>query len=301
MKHTDPSPAALMRWEPINERIIVARFRTRARNLTAIQCYAPTDAADLQEKESFYSQLKSVVEKVSKGDIPICLGDFNAKIVSNNTDLERVMGRQGLGEISENGELFTEFCAHKVTWVSRYGRTENQIDHISRKWRRNLLDIRNKRSADIASDHHLVIADLRLRVVRVQRREEKVGCRYDVRRLGNSEMRRAFVEQLVLRTSELPASGSVEELWSSIKNAFITTSDETLSKVRSTQREWISDKTWRMIDERREAKAGIERARTRAAKTDARQRYAELEKTAKRACRRDKRVHFAIWIVSGVP
>ncbi|XP_055623323.1 uncharacterized protein LOC129766750 [Toxorhynchites rutilus septentrionalis] len=87
----------------------------------------------------------------------------------------------------------------------------------------------------------------------------------------------------------MPTSGSVEKLWSSIKNAFITTSDETLGKVRCTRREWISDETWRVIDERREAKAGIERARTRAAKTDARQRYAELEKAVKRACRRDKR------------
>ncbi|XP_055623398.1 craniofacial development protein 2-like [Toxorhynchites rutilus septentrionalis] len=125
--------AALMRWEPINERIIVARFRTRVRNLT-IQCYAPTDAANLQEKKSFHSQLNSVVEKIPKGDIQIHLGDFNAKIGSDNEDLERVMGRHGLGQMSENGELFAEFCgnnnmvigrslfphrpAHKVTWVS---------------------------------------------------------------------------------------------------------------------------------------------------------------------------------------
>ncbi|XP_055623636.1 uncharacterized protein LOC129767047 [Toxorhynchites rutilus septentrionalis] len=211
------------------------------------------------------------------------------------------MGRHGLREMSETGKLFTEFCgnnnmviggslfphrlAHKVTWVSRDGRTENQIDHICipRKWRRSLLDVRNKRSADIASDHHLVIAEIRLRVTRVQRREEKVGCRYDVCRLENPDVKRAFVEQLVSRASELPVCGSVEELWSSIKNAFITTSEETLGEVRSTRREWISDEIWRMIDERREAKAGIEQARTRAAKTDARQRYTELEKAVKRA------------------
>ena len=299
--------AALMRWEPVNERIIVARFRTRVRSLTMIQCYAPTDAADLQVKESFYSQLNSVVEKVPKGDIQIHLGDFNAKIGSNNADLERVMGRHGLGEMSENGELLTEFCgnnnmviggslfphrpAHKVTWVSRDGRTENQIDHIciSRKWRRSLLDVRNKRSADIASDHHLVVAEIRLRVARILQREEKVGCRYDTRRLENAEVKRAFVEQLEARASELPPGGTVEEQWTNIKNAYITTSDETLGKLRSGRREWISDETWRIINERREAKASIERARTRAAKTAARQRYAELEKAVKRSCRRDKR------------
>ncbi|XP_055588685.1 craniofacial development protein 2-like [Uranotaenia lowii] len=102
--------AALIRWEPTNERIIVTRFRTRVRNL--VQCYAPTNVADLQEKEQFYSQLNSVVERIQKGDIQIHLGDFNAKIGSDNQDLERIMGRHGLGQMSENGELFVEFCGN---------------------------------------------------------------------------------------------------------------------------------------------------------------------------------------------
>ena len=58
--------AALIKWEPINERIIIARFRTRVRNLTIIQCYAPTDVAELQDKENFYSELNAVVDKVPK-------------------------------------------------------------------------------------------------------------------------------------------------------------------------------------------------------------------------------------------
>ncbi|EDS39543.1 conserved hypothetical protein [Culex quinquefasciatus] len=64
------------------------------------------------EKEGFYSQLSGTVDKIPKGDIRIFTGDFNAKIGSDNTDLERIMGRHGLGEMSENGELFTEFCGN---------------------------------------------------------------------------------------------------------------------------------------------------------------------------------------------
>ncbi|XP_058828450.1 craniofacial development protein 2-like [Topomyia yanbarensis] len=199
---------ALIKWEPINERIIVARFRTRVRNRTIIQCYAPTDAAEMQEKENFYSQLNAVVDKIPKGDIKIYMGDFNAKVGSDNSDYEHVMGRHGLGEMNENGELLAEFCGnndmviggspfphrpvHKVTWVSRDGFTENQIDHIciSRKWRRSLLDVRNKRSADIASDHHLLIGEIRLRIARIQRQEEKIGRRFNTRRLEDAAVRR---------------------------------------------------------------------------------------------------------------
>ena len=82
------------------------------------------------------------------------------------------MGRHGLGEINENGELFVDTCAqfdlviggsifphrqiHKATWVSPDHVTTNQIDHIciSKKFRRSLLDVRVKRGADVASDHH---------------------------------------------------------------------------------------------------------------------------------------------------
>jgi hypothetical protein len=83
----------------------------------------------------------------------------------------------GTGDCNENGELLTETCGnhvlmiggtlfphkqcHKVTWVcpDPQGRTQNQTDHfcISKNWRKSLLDVRNKRAADVGSDHHLIM------------------------------------------------------------------------------------------------------------------------------------------------
>ena len=80
------------------------------------------------------------------------------------------MGRHGIGNMNENGELFSELCAscyliigatvfphktcHEVSWVSSDNITENQTDHteISKIFRRSLLDVRNKRGADTGSD-----------------------------------------------------------------------------------------------------------------------------------------------------
>ena len=118
-------------------------------------------------KEAFYEQLQTVLDKVPKRDIKILMGDLNAKIGSDNTGKDLIMGVQALGEMNENGELFTDLCAfnelviggsvfphkkiHKATWVSPDGKTENQIDHItiSRKWRRSLMDTQVKRGADV--------------------------------------------------------------------------------------------------------------------------------------------------------
>jgi len=110
------------------------------------------------------------------------MGDFNAKIGTDNNGYEEVMGTQGVGEMNENGERFADTCAlnnitirgsmfthnmiHKTTWLSPDHLTENQIDHIwiRNRFRRSLEDMRVKRVADVASDYHLLIAKLKLKL-----------------------------------------------------------------------------------------------------------------------------------------
>ena len=111
-------------------------------------------------------------------NINLIMGDFNANIELNNLGYETVMGVHGLGVMNDNGEWFVNACAinniviggsvfthkriHKTTWVSPDQVTENQIDHIgiNKMFRRSLQDVRVKRGADVASDHHLVTARL---------------------------------------------------------------------------------------------------------------------------------------------
>lgn len=94
------------------------------------------------------------------------------------------MGKQGIREMNENGERFADLCAtnnlvirgsvfphkwiHKDTWISPDLSAENHIDHvcITKKFRRSLQDIRVKRGADAASDHHLLIARMKLKLKR---------------------------------------------------------------------------------------------------------------------------------------
>nr|CAH8829211.1 unnamed protein product [Trichobilharzia regenti] len=136
-----------MQWEAISSRIMTARFNSKGRKVSIIQCYAPTNNADLEKKEEFYRQLQATMDNTPAGDMKILMGDMNAKLGPNNTGRELIMGREALGEMNENGELFADFCAfnelviggsvykhkdiHKATWVSPDGQTKNQIDFIS--------------------------------------------------------------------------------------------------------------------------------------------------------------------------
>nr|KAG5692954.1 hypothetical protein BaRGS_031532 [Batillaria attramentaria] len=156
------STAGTHRWEPVNSRIITAKFITKKKDikLNIIQCYAPTNDAEEEKKDDFYQQLQTVIDRGGAKDMTILMGDFNAKIGSDNTGYENTMGTHGLGQMNENGERFADFCAlnrlviggsifphkriHKATWRSPDHVTENQIDHIciSRKFRRSWRDVR---------------------------------------------------------------------------------------------------------------------------------------------------------------
>ncbi|VDP33205.1 unnamed protein product [Schistosoma curassoni] len=54
---------------------------------------------------------------------------------------------------------------HKPTWVSPDHTTGNQIDHIciNKQFRRSMEDMRIKRT-DIPSDHHLVVAKIKVKL-----------------------------------------------------------------------------------------------------------------------------------------
>ena len=141
----------------------------------------PTDDG---KKEEFYEQLQNLINKLKRKDITILMGDLNAKIGADNTGYEEIMGKQGLGQMNENGELFADVCAmnqlviggsvypheriHKATWRSPDHITENQIDHVcvSSRFKRSLQDVKVRRGADGASDHHPVLITLKLRLKR---------------------------------------------------------------------------------------------------------------------------------------
>ena len=39
------------------------------------------------------------------------MGDFNAKVGNTNEHFERIMGKEGLGEMKDNGNRLAEYCS----------------------------------------------------------------------------------------------------------------------------------------------------------------------------------------------
>ena len=73
-----------------------------------IQAYAPTSNAEEAEVEQFYEDLQDLLELTLKKDVLFIIGEWNAKVGSQETS--GVTGKHGLGVQNEAGQRLREFC-----------------------------------------------------------------------------------------------------------------------------------------------------------------------------------------------
>ena len=68
-----------------NDRVISVCFQGKQFNITVIQVYAPTSNAEEAEVEQFYEDLQDLPEQTPKKDVLFIIGDWNAKVGSQET------------------------------------------------------------------------------------------------------------------------------------------------------------------------------------------------------------------------
>ena len=85
-------------------------------NITVIQVYAPTSNAEEAEVERFYEDLQDLIELTTKKDVLFIIGDWNAKVGSQ--EVPGVTGKFGLGVQNEAGQSLTEFCQENTLVIA---------------------------------------------------------------------------------------------------------------------------------------------------------------------------------------
>ena len=87
--------------------MISVRFQGKPFNITVIQVYAPTSNVEEAEVERFYEDLQDLLELTPQKDVLFIIGDWNAKVVSQETP--GVTGKFGLGIRNEVGQRLIKF------------------------------------------------------------------------------------------------------------------------------------------------------------------------------------------------
>ena len=77
-------------------------FQGKPFNITVIQVYAPTNNAEEAEVEQFYEDLQDLLELTPKRDVLFIIGDWSAKVGSQETP--GITGKFGLGMQNEAGQ-----------------------------------------------------------------------------------------------------------------------------------------------------------------------------------------------------
>jgi len=162
--------------------MISVRFQGKPFNITVIQVYTPTSNAEEAEVERFYEGLQDLLELTPKKDVLFIIWGWNAKVGSQETS--GVTGKFGLGKRNEAGQRLVQFCQenalaiantlfqqHKrrfYTWTSPDGQHRNQIDCMlcSQRWRNSIQSAKTRPGADCGSDHELLIAKFRLKLMK---------------------------------------------------------------------------------------------------------------------------------------
>ena len=135
---------SILGYSLINDRMISLHFQGKPFNITVIQVYALTSNAEEAEVEWFYEDLQDLLELTPQRDVLFIIGDWNAKVGSQETP--GVTGKFGLGVQNEAEQRLIEFCQENAlviantllqqqkrrlyTWISPDVRLCNQIDYI---------------------------------------------------------------------------------------------------------------------------------------------------------------------------
>ena len=120
------------------------------------------------EVEWFYEDLQDLIELTPKEDVLFIIGDWNAKVGSQETS--GLTGKFGLGVQNEVGQRLTEFCQvnalviaktlfqqHKsrlYIWTSPDDQYHDKLDYIlcSQRWRSSIQSAKTRPGANYGSD-----------------------------------------------------------------------------------------------------------------------------------------------------
>ena len=96
--------------------MISVHFQGKPFSITVIQVYAPSDNAKEVEVEWFYEDLQDHLELTPKKDVFFIIGDWNAKVGSQ--EIPGVTGKFALGVQNEAGQRLIEFCQENALVIA---------------------------------------------------------------------------------------------------------------------------------------------------------------------------------------
>lgn len=237
------------KWEAHTERILSVEMDIGKNELvTIVAAYGPNEDDKIETKNKFWESLNEITE-VCKGKIFIA-GDLNGRVGNDNTET-KVIGKCGETKRNSNGLKILEYCVlndmvvantffehrdiHKYT---RRGKNETEksiIDYIltERRNRRDVIDVRVRRGAEIFSDHYLLVAKIRKYSDTTERDQNERQVTYETintYKLRDRHIAQRYSDKIthkILKENINVENESVEKIWQMFKRVVLESAKET--------------------------------------------------------------------------
>lgn len=260
---------------PISDRIMLLKINAAPIKLTIIQVYAPTSLSSDEDLESFYIDLREAMKHTAANEMTVVLGDFNAKLGKGEDG--NVIGKFGLGNRNERGEILAHFCKEHgfavmntffdhhprrlYTWKSPADSTQNvirnQIDFImiNKRFQNSITSCKTYPGADISSSHNLLLSNLKIRLKKLIPRKEKP--RMKTEKLLIDSVKETIKQELNEKLTDVNRmeDKNIEERWNTLKEVLTEFNvHELLQEKRDKNKIWMTEEILKIMDERRKFK-----------------------------------------------
>ena len=158
-----------------DHRCLQLRFLVGTVIVNVICCYAPQSGLSVDEKDTFYERLFSVVASVPEEEMLVLGGDFNGHVGEPSAGFEGVHGGNGYGVRNQDGLLILDFSvANKLAIANTFFQKNNsrlitfssggnhmQIDYIliRRAQLKSIKDTKVISSEECITQHKLLVCD----------------------------------------------------------------------------------------------------------------------------------------------
>ena len=268
--------SSISEWFPISSRILKARFNHHHGKMTVIVSYAPTNLANDNIKHGFFSALSDTIASVSRHDVTIALGDYNATISSSTQSRAAwsgVIGPVSPDNTNDNGDRMLQMCAthgltisntwfqrkriHQYTWLSNDGFTKKMIDHIliNRRWLSSVRNCRTYRGVELGNaDHRLVTADIRLKLRVMQKAQTSKPI--NGRLFKDHALQARYTIEISNRFSALTFANdtSLPDMWEQFRDEVTEAAIKCTKSIKYPRKPWVSQESLIKIEECRNAR-----------------------------------------------
>lgn len=234
----------IVKWKGWSERILSIELLIDKEKITIVAVYGPNENDKKEVKDKFWEELSRVTE-ASMGQVFVA-GDFNSRVGVRKDETEFVLGKHGEVVRNSNGDRMIDYCiinnlvimntffehknVHKFTREVHGRKEKSIIDYIltEKQNRKVVKNVRVRRGAEIYSDHHLLVGEIKITKQLHEEEEQNKGLKpkeiIKVYRLQEPEIAskyEIYVNIEIENNKEEWEQMSVEEMWQKFKSIIL--------------------------------------------------------------------------------